>query len=177
MTKLSKLLVLLLLLLTIYSRAQDKVPIELNEMKTDSLFLKGIYIENLNLLIPWGTSFSKIEDYGSPKINNEKGEITVVWDSVKILNGVNATLYYFPKKALTTKKYSNVGFISGVVDSINAQAFKQNLEAKFGAPNKTRVIKSKQMTEYIWYINKCYVSIRHWQDYPAIYKLHFQRIK
>jgi hypothetical protein len=173
--KLPKLLVLLSL--AVCSRAQDKVPIGVNEIKTDSLFLKGIYIENLDILIPWGTSFSEIKNYGNPKINNIKGEITVEWDSVKIISGVNASLYYFPKKVLTTKNYSKVFFMGGAVDSINAQLFKQNLEARFGTPNKTRVIKSKKMTEYIWYINKCYVSIRHWQDYPAIYKLHFQRIK
>src|SRR5688572_28128482 len=66
-----------------------------NSTETKTSFLNGIYIQNPNTLIPWGTSFNEIHEFGDPKIRIGNINTLVTWDSVYIFDSIKITLLSF----------------------------------------------------------------------------------
>jgi hypothetical protein len=54
---------------------------------------KGIYLENLDLLIPWNTPIQQIANFGDPEIRNQPGgRSDVVWKGSKVFGGLTLDL-------------------------------------------------------------------------------------
>ena len=47
---------------------QDSSNKRIDYQENQTLFSKGIYLENLQIIIPWETNFYEINKYGNPKI-------------------------------------------------------------------------------------------------------------
>jgi hypothetical protein len=71
---------------------------------------KGIYLENLDITIPWNEPLSKIELYGNPQLENAHTEIKkIIWKEVQILGGLHLNLStYFSKSVLSQPLFNHV---------------------------------------------------------------------
>jgi hypothetical protein len=81
----------------------------LNGVSQDSckvLFRDGLYLENLKVIIPWKIKSKDFKLYGNPQIKKVNFRlIYLVWDSVKILNGISANVtIQVPKSIITRNK-------------------------------------------------------------------------
>src|SRR5258708_23174343 len=67
-----------------------------NIKDTSTLFYNGIYIQNLQINIPWTLDLSDLSAYGNPKILHQtRIRSNLVWDSVNILNGIECKMSCF----------------------------------------------------------------------------------
>jgi hypothetical protein len=74
---------------------------------SSNTFQNGIYLENLNITIPWAVRFSEIRKYGNPKIDKtRKSYYVVTWDSLEILKGIVVELEIPFEKKLLCKRDS-----------------------------------------------------------------------
>jgi len=136
-----------LLIIICFGQDTDKVYV-------NQLFSKGIYLENLNVYIPWKINYSEISKYGNPKINkdpNHRNEILIEWDSVKILNGINISLYNTkPKRVLNSNISQLTGMIRGLTDSLGFQKLKSFFQNYTHHEGK---INQKNFPFFHWNIN------------------------
>ena len=132
---------------------QDKI-----ESEKEGPFLKGIFLENLNVTIPWGTTVEEISKYGSPQIKQSPTSdkwLTVSWDSVKILNNINATLIYSSKKV--KRSYLKLTSIYIFIDTADVQKAYLYIEKKSGSPTKT--MNKRKNPKYMWLFKKYYIQL------------------
>ncbi|WP_315816561.1 hypothetical protein [Paraflavitalea speifideaquila] len=102
------------------------------------LFAQGITIENLNVFIPWGTSFYDISKYGNPLIIQRSTKWNEArWDSVRIINNIQVSLVYTNYKCfLCNKEDEKLRTITAFVDSLNFERLRIKLEAIIQVPGK-----------------------------------------
>ena len=90
----------------------------------DQLFLKGIYLENLNMTIPWEINFSDIKQYGNPKLTkdpNFRNCTLIKWDYVKMLNGITLNLQTSKASRLLQKNgIVKIRIIRSSIDSLTS---------------------------------------------------------
>lgn len=78
-----------------------------NTVKIDTAFQKGIYIESLDVTVPWKIAKNEEKKSGNPYFYKDpklKNRLTLKWDSVKILGG---TLVNLQAKIKPQSKKSN----------------------------------------------------------------------
>ena len=64
-------------------------------VRNNTLFLNGIYLENLKILLPWEINFSDFSKIGNPSCMKDpyhRNQVYVKWDSVSILEGIKVNL-------------------------------------------------------------------------------------
>lgn len=127
-----------------------------------SLFLNGVYLQNKKLLIPWEINFTKIAEYGSPKIYN-KGRILscgkiISWENVTILNNfkVNLFLVEFNRK-LKGNKISRIYSFRAFLDSFSCIEMTLYFEKYSG--KKSILVKHGGQIYYKWEINNTRIRI------------------
>ena len=147
---------------------------QVEKNKTDyQLFNTGIYLENLNVTIPWGTPFENLKEYGHPKLEVAEKRNSLVWDSVKILNGISAILYFYPYSG----KNHNFFAVTGVVDSINAVNFKKIIINNLGRPNKTVLRNTGKTYGFSWKIkNFIFITLVHKKEWAEKSRILIQRL-
>ncbi len=133
----------------------------LAENKEKVEFFRGLYLEHVNILIPWEIEFAKIDKLNNPRITalpNRKKQLSVTWDSVKIINGFLATVRIPIRRSCFTKaKKCKIGSFFCSVDSITSQNLVSYFAFHTGKPgyiHQTRKVKEKQ-----WTIDGCRVFV------------------
>jgi hypothetical protein len=48
----------------------------------------GIYLEDLQVLVPWGTEIRRLRDFGSPVVTEKAGGVWVDWRGARCLGGL-----------------------------------------------------------------------------------------
>jgi hypothetical protein len=48
----------------------------------------GIYLENVKVLVPWGTEIRKLREFGSPVVTEKAGGVWVDWRGARCLGGL-----------------------------------------------------------------------------------------
>jgi hypothetical protein len=78
-----------------------------DSVKRDStLFGKGVFFENKNVLIPWGSSFSHAVNMVNPKVESVKGRTRlVIWDTVMVAGIKMRVTWIAVRKFLSAKKF------------------------------------------------------------------------
>ena len=124
--------------------------------KRDTLFLKGIYFENINVTVPWEIDISRLEKYGSPKVEKYKSYFVIKWDSVKFLNKFTVNFFVtINKRELKLNKIKKIGSFKAVIDSLMANEMTV-LFKDYSNGYKAR----KNHTYYTrWTFNNCRVFI------------------
>jgi hypothetical protein len=132
-----------------------------NFINDSTLFSKGIYLENLKILVPWEINFNEIKKYGNPIITEDPKHyrtVQIKWDSVKILTGFKINLYILePKKFLHKNVLKRVIVFKGLIDSITAReltSFFKQYTKRIGI-----FAKKKKVTFTRWIINNCSVIV------------------
>ena len=124
------------------------------------LFRNGVYLENLNITIPWYADFNKINNYGNPRVitKSDKGHL-VFWDSVKVLNGISVTFRYVHSKLHSKKGGYNP--LTTLWGTINVKDFERVKDYLNDTPNshQTSFKDYKSETSYYWTINNCRVRL------------------
>jgi hypothetical protein len=132
--------------------------------KTDTindqqLFAKGIYLENLKILLPWHINFTDLSKIGNPMFTTDtlhRGQINITWDSITILNGIkiNLTVKVLKKILVEVKSYP-VRVYNFTTDSNGVEKLK-NYFAKYtgrqGALLKGRKFKYTRWVFYNYYV-------------------------
>ena len=123
-----------------------------------NLFLNGIYLDDLQILIPWNAEVPDLEKYGRPTIDTiSRKTLNVLWSSVKILQGINVTLKYNPRRISRKGEYSRLSSIYGFIDTSNVEKALQIFRAY---SNHSPTIRSKgKVTTYSWHFDGCLVSL------------------
>jgi hypothetical protein len=133
----------------------------INPINESALFLEGIYLENLNTILPWEINFKQIEKYGNPSItkdSNHSNQILIKWDSVKILNNVMVNLYINqPKKFLNQNAYKRIKVFNAYIDSISEQKL-ISFFTKYTNDNGYQ-IKKRKVVKRQWIFNNCRVFV------------------
>jgi hypothetical protein len=131
------------------------------EFKDSTLFLEGIYLENLNTILPWEINFKQIEKYGNPSINKDlyhSNQILIKWDSVKILNNVTVNLYINqPKKFLNQNTYKRIKVFNAYIDSIGEQKL-ISFFLKY-TNNHGYQIRKRKLVKRQWIFNNCRIFV------------------
>ena len=119
-------LIFFLLLNTVISLGQETDATD--ELKDRQLFLKGIYLENLQMLLPWDINFTDFSKIGNPTYAKDpyhRGQIYIQWDSVTILNGIKLNLrVQMLKKVLVEDKSIPLRIYNFTTDSNGAEQLK-----------------------------------------------------
>jgi hypothetical protein len=130
---------------------------------SNQILSKGIYLENLNTLIPWEINFGEIEKYGKPTLLKDpkhSKRMLIRWDSVTIFNNILLNLQTSkPNKLFTTGKTGYFKSFLALIDSSTSQkliSFLKSYTHKEGDRAKTKKHESIQ-----WVIKPCFVSVRH----------------
>ena len=131
------------------------------------LFLKGIYLENLDILIPWQINFSEIEKYGHPKFSkdpNHNNQTLIKWDSVRIFNGFILNLETSrPSKFLKRNQLSRITGMRSWIDSSTADKLISFFKQTTGY--NPVFSKKRKGTFWRWAINGCFVHIYYLKKY------------
>jgi hypothetical protein len=94
-----------------------------------SILKGGVFIESINVLVPWKSRLSDSAKIGSPKLSQLNGKnLDVSWDSVKILNGLNVTLKGYFRMA--HGDWHLIHFYS-IIDSAELARIKTHLDSYF----------------------------------------------
>lgn len=143
---------------------------------SNNLFSKGIYIENLHLIIPWGASTQEIGQFGNPRIiHTSKKQTLVKWDSVQILNGICANILFENYKCLLCKA-SNEIFREAFcfIDSIDIGKLKIYFE-EYAHTQGNLISYHDNSYYYYWIIDECSVKLGYRKDIGG--NLRIQKIK
>lgn len=126
---------------------------------TNGLFKSGLLLEDKNIIIPWGTSFKTIRDYGNPRITRvTKTVIDVSWDSVRILGGISANVIYTYSKSLLEKESAtNVKMFYIDIDSSSLVPLHILLENYTHSPGKHTKYRTSEY--YYWFVDGCNVKL------------------
>jgi hypothetical protein len=126
---------------------------------TNFSFLKGIYNRSSHVLIPWGTSFSEIKDYGNPKIFcSTKTNNKIYWYSIYIFDSVRASFWTFYFRCFEKHKPTGkLSTIYGTIDSMNILKVKSILENY--TKTQPNLVMQKNRYTYHWIIDDCYVNL------------------
>ena len=121
----------------------------------DNSLEKGIYLENKNVLIPWGTKFAEITKYGQPVLAcSNKSKTVVRWDSSKIFNSIPVNLYTSFRKCFQRKEpKGSFHTIHGTIDSLSIPKVKHYLDSVLG--NGDSSLNRRGDYYYYWRTNKC----------------------
>lgn len=89
----------------------------------DTIFSKGIYLDNLKITIPWEINFYETNRYGNPTIEKfSQRYISVKWDSVVVLKNFRITLFIVaPKKFLKKNSLNKFASYRSLIDSTTAK--------------------------------------------------------
>jgi hypothetical protein len=134
---------------------------------------KGLYIENLDLTIPWKTSLDEIEDYGQPEIIVHSDQRTdAIWVNVKIFGGLTLDLTsMFWQTLFGRNKFDNA---HAYIDKKNFEKFKPHLDKFF---NQIADAKKKNELEYYyrWTSDKCKITLGQGDRFGTYYYLDIKR--
>ncbi len=157
-----------------------------NDARLDSvtirLFKEGINLGEIkvsiqNSNIPWDTPLNGVKDYGNQKVKKRLNNMTFRWDSVKLFNGITATLLSPSSRVLTSGGYAKFRYASIILDSVNVKIAMQFIETYFGHPRKIRRGRKGTFTEAIWTINNYYVGLSKWSNYPNINRITLSKFR
>lgn len=144
-----------------------------NSIKDSLFFSKGIYLENLRILIPWKINYSEPNNYGNPTISKKPKRwfsIQVKWDSVRIINNFLVNLYIeAPKGFLSKKKEMRVLGFKALLDSSTASNIISYIKTYTGKKGGRGVKRKNSYTR--WDIDDCRITIgydRYWGNYLLI---------
>jgi len=146
-------LILYVLLFCITCEGQDKSS---NEFKLS----EGIYLNNLNIIIPWIIDYREIETYGKPKIfkTTKHNFVKIQWNSVNIIKNFNVDLYLITRKVfLSKKKLVRVREFRAFIDSSlasNIQLYILKLTGKNG-----NFVTNKKYSYTRWDVDECVLTI------------------
>lgn len=127
------------------------------------LFLNGITLNDKNVVIPWGASYSDIGKYGKPKYSCSGWSTSVAWDSVIVLGSIKANIYtndYFHCYLKKTPR-GKLNNIYSSIDSTDIQKVVDILTIYSG--KEPQVGRSKKMFSYYWIIDGCNVQVGYWK--------------
>ena len=151
-------LTFLFLVSTVISLGQETDAVD--ELKDRQLFLKGIYLENLKILLPWEINFTNFSKIGNPTCAKDpyhRGQIFVQWDSVTILNGIKLNLrVQMLKKVLSEDKSIPVRIYNFTTDSNGAEQLK-NYFAKYTGKRGT-LLHGRKFEYTRWIFNDRFVE-------------------
>ena len=134
---------------------------------------KGLPIENLDLIIPWGTPLDKIHNYGQPELIVHSAQRTdAQWKNVKILGGLTLDLTaMFWQTLFGRSKFDNV---YAYIDNDSFVKFKPHLDKFF-----KQIANSKKKNEleyfYRWTSNKCKITLGQGDRFGIYYYLDIKR--
>jgi len=139
-----------------------------NYKQGEAFLQDGIYLENLKLNIPWFLEVKDLPKYGNPAIaRNSKKRLTVLWDTVTILDGVKAFLIYHSRR-LRNGSYTKLTRIEGGIDTADILRVVNTIENYSKRPCKVRKVR-KKFIEYYWRFEDCYFSITKGRHFGLLY--------
>ncbi len=127
-------------------------------------FSKGLYIENLQLLIPWGITNEEAWRIGNPAPWNLPDDTTrMKWEGVVILGGLECVIQtWFPS---TMAKLSQFNVLTATQTENNPQVWADILKAKCGK------LFGQQSEHGIWRQDKVTFRIGHDDRFVEAYWL------
>jgi hypothetical protein len=147
---------LLLLILSLYSFGQ--------ETTKQNLFLTGIYLDNLNVAIPWETDYKKIISFGNPIADTfSNGDINFKWDAVRILGDISINLrLHVSRNQIRKSKPLQVITFSGVIDISDIERIKKYLKDYTNSKGSCYDYKNESVC--YWKINGCNIRVGRWKS-------------
>ena|GEM_PF-3434620 len=128
------------------------------ESEKEGPFLNGIFLENLNLAIPWGTTVEDVSKYGNPEIREDptsKKLLIISWKSVKILDNISASLTYSSKRS--NGSYAKMTDMYMFIDTADVQKAYLFIKKNSGTPTE-KMYKGK-WPKYQWTFKKYYIQL------------------
>ncbi len=134
---------------------------------------KGLYLENLNILVPWKTSVDNIVEYGQPEIILQSDQrIDAIWKNVKIFGGLSLDLNaMFWQTFFGRNKFNNA---HAYIDKETFDNFKTHLDSYFG--QEGMLIKQNGLEYYFkWAINNCKIKLGQGDRFGSFYYIKVDR--
>jgi len=124
------------------------------------LFEKGIYLENLKILLPWDINFTDFTKIGNPTYTKDpyhRGQIFIKWDSIIILTGIKMNLKVQKlKKVLIEDKSFPINVYNFTTDSNGVKKLEYYFFKYTGKAGT--IIKGRKYQYTRWVINDCFVT-------------------
>jgi hypothetical protein len=161
--------IIALILNTLYSDGQNT-----SAKNGNNLFTEGIYLRDLELLLPWKIDFSKIDSYGKPTITKYAGILKnlykVQWDSVLFLDRYRINLYInVGRRSLHKGLSSDIIGYYGTFDAMTTQHlidYFAEYTGRSGLPSS-----KKQLHFRRWGIGKFRVTLEYKKNLLAIERI------
>jgi hypothetical protein len=131
------------------------------ENKNVNIFNKGLYIENLNITIPWEFALNDLSKYGNSKIISKSKFLSELrWDSVKILNGIKARLSCFVNKiSLNQNSLLTPSSFLAIFDERYIKEVTNQFEKYSGRPGKPVKTNKKKNRSFYWFLDNCSINV------------------
>lgn len=119
---------------------------------------KGLYFENLDLLIPWKTPLRGISKFGHPQIIRHSEQRTdAIWKDVLIFGGHKLDLTaMFWRTILFERRLRHVYSYLSSLEKVDL--LKSHLDNYFGVTHKKKTVSDFEFY-YKWTIAKCKVKV------------------
>ncbi len=134
---------------------------------------KGLYLENLEILIPWKTSLDDISLYGNPEIKVLSPQRTdAIWRNASIFGGLtlDLTAMFWETLFRRNKFYSAHAYIDG--DSFTK--YKPFLDYHFHQQSR-QVNQNSLEYYYKWKMNKCSIKLGKGDRFGEYYYIQIDR--
>lgn len=138
---------------------------------------KGIFLEDINVLLEWGNPIEKLAIENDAKIIKKTDRIIIEWGKHTILKGLNLELtntYLLSK----LEQFKSIGFdIEGDKESFEYfNLISSHLEKLFGNPiERNDNLETKRERFWSWQIGEVKISLYLFEQHA--FKLHFRIIK
>jgi hypothetical protein len=146
----------------------------LMQIATNNKLDNGLYIEDLDLLIPWNTSLRDISKFGHPQIVRHSEQRTdAIWKDVQIFGVRQLDLTaMFWRTLLFGRRLRHVYTYLSSLDTV--EQLKSHLDNYFEVTHKKKTFNAFEFC-YKWTVDKCKVKVGQGHRFGAYYYLSIDR--
>jgi len=128
------------------------------QVATNNRLDKGLYFENLDLLIPWNTSLRAISKFGHPQIlRHSKQRTDAIWKDVIIFGGHKLDIKaMFWRTLFFDRRLRHLYTYLSSLETV--EQLKSHLDNYFGVTHKKKTISDYEFY-YEWTVDKCKVKV------------------
>lgn len=134
---------------------------------------KGLYLENLDIVVPWKTTIDNITKYGHPEIIVHSVQRTdALWRNVNIFDGLTLDLTtMFWQTFFGRNKFNNA---HAYIDKETFNKFKPHLDNYF--MQESLLIKQNELEYYFkWKTEKCKIRLGEGERFGTYYYLKIEK--
>jgi hypothetical protein len=133
----------------------------------------GLYLENLDVVVPWKTSIDNITKYGRPEIIAHSEQRTdALWRNVSLFGGLTLDLTaMFWQTLFGRSKFNNA---HAYIDRQTFDKFKPHLDNYF--KQESLLIKQNELEYYFkWTVEKCKIKLGQGDRFGTYYYINIEK--